>query len=125
MEQLFDNLGEIKEQLFDAPTEIKHAFNDVVQYFSYTKTWYVICETNGNPRFRDHVSTGKSAADVENEYKKAIEEGYINLKVLRVKAFPAKREYLYPEKSRGGKMGKMYNIKYDEDAVEKWKNQSK
>ena len=28
-----DNLKEIKEQLFDAPVEVKKAFNQVVEYF--------------------------------------------------------------------------------------------
>ena len=32
--ELFDNIKEIKEQLFDAPVEVKKAFNDVVKYFS-------------------------------------------------------------------------------------------
>ena len=31
--ELFDNIKEIKEQLFDAPVEVKKAFNDVVKYF--------------------------------------------------------------------------------------------
>lgn len=31
--ELFDNIKGIKEQLFDAPVEVKKAFNDVVKYF--------------------------------------------------------------------------------------------
>lgn len=32
--EYFDNLKEIKEQLFDASTEVKQAFNQVVEYFA-------------------------------------------------------------------------------------------
>lgn len=32
---MYSTLQEIKEQLFDAPVEVKEAFNNVVGYFSY------------------------------------------------------------------------------------------
>ena len=35
--EYFDNLKEIKEQLFDAPIEVKKAFNQVVEYFAMPK----------------------------------------------------------------------------------------
>lgn len=37
MEQLFDTLSEIKEQLFDSEPEVKNAFNNVVMYLSNLK----------------------------------------------------------------------------------------
>ena len=43
--ELFDNIKEIKEQLFDAPVEVKKAFNDVVKYFgTQSEDKYVVVE---------------------------------------------------------------------------------
>ena len=32
--ELFDNLNEVKDALFDAPADVKESFNKVVDYFS-------------------------------------------------------------------------------------------
>ena len=38
----FENLSELKSQLFDAPSDVKVAFNQVVQFFSNSDEYYVL-----------------------------------------------------------------------------------
>jgi len=45
---MYNTLNEIKEQLFDAPVDVKEAFNSIVEYFDLFKKYYVIYNPTAN-----------------------------------------------------------------------------
>lgn len=102
MKDLFEDLNSIKEQLFDAEPEVKSAFNNVVEYFSYNKDKFLdaavlvaVIEERETKKLKlvikEFVLEG-SLPDAETKAKKELEPTGL---VKSVKLFPAKYRKVY------------------------------
>jgi len=89
---LHDSLTEIKEQLFDAPVEVKEAFNSIVGYFDTNSDLYEIqaldLDSGGIISSRRR---GISKSEVLKSFKEAPANRIKNLKYIKVFKYPEEK----------------------------------
>jgi len=67
---MYNTLNEIKEQLFDAPIDVKEAFNSIVRYFDDdSEYWIEEFKFTSNPNSSKNGPRVISTAKWKNRYK--------------------------------------------------------
>jgi len=67
---MIEYLKEIKEKLFDAPSEVKEAFNSIVRYFDFNDDYnkYMIVIITGNTQNPEDVKYGTLSQHSKSKY---------------------------------------------------------
>lgn len=68
----FENLSDLKSQLFDAPSEVKNAFNQVVEFFDSNDKRFVVETTNEDGEHEIYAHWGNQKAHFD--FNKSIDD---------------------------------------------------
>jgi len=68
---MYTELNQIKEQLFDAPVEVKQAFNSIVEYFDNQETFWVEYKEGSETKWYQFKAKDKKDAEkILNDWKR-------------------------------------------------------